>query len=174
MLRSFQPMLLWWYIFLTGTAAQVRASSSTPCLSPGESYNIALRWLQIFQTNENGTGTGSAIVASTLTSNFTYYDEGASFGNATAVYDSAGAVYNSVSGSGYSGSLVTNVTYSIIESFASCDTSVNSNVTVGTPISYRGTDYLKVDLESRLIYNVTSSSDLLNYYIQLGAVKQPS
>lgn len=40
--------------------------------------------------------------------------------------------------------------------------------TVGTPISYRGTDYLKVDLQTRLIYNSTSSSDLLNYYKQLG------
>lgn len=47
------------------------STSLTPCLSPGESYNIALRWLQIFQTNENGTGTGSAIIPSTLTSNFT-------------------------------------------------------------------------------------------------------
>jgi hypothetical protein len=41
-------------------------------------------------------------------------------------------------------------------------------VDVGTPITYQGTDYLQVDLRSRLIYNVTSSSDLLNYYIQLG------
>lgn len=39
---------------------------------------------------------------------------------------------------------------------------------MGTPISYRGTDYLRVDLETRLIYNSTSSSDLLNYYMQLG------
>lgn len=38
---------------------------------------------------------------------------------------------------------------------------------MGTPISYRGTDYLRVDLETRLVYNVTSSSDLLNYYIRL-------
>ena len=51
---------------------------------------------------------------------------------------------------------------------------MNSNVTAGTKISYRGTDYLRVDLMSRLIYNVTSSSDLLNYYIQLGMVKSPA
>ena len=127
------------------TAQSTSTASSTPCLSPGESYNIALRWLQIFQTNENGTGTGSAIIDSTLAPNLTvsllfhicrcllpkthtnprqYYDEGASFGNATPVYDSSAAVYSSVSGSGYSGALVTNVTYSIVEQFASCDTSV--------------------------------------------------
>ena len=35
-------------------------------------------------------------------------------------------------------------------------------------MNYLGTDYLQVDLETRLIYNVTSSSDLLNYYIALG------
>jgi hypothetical protein len=41
-------------------------------------------------------------------------------------------------------------------------------VPVGTPITYFGTDYLEVDLATRLIYNATSSSDLLNYYKQLG------
>lgn len=41
-------------------------------------------------------------------------------------------------------------------------------VVEGTPIHYYGTDYLRVDLETRLIYNATSSSDLLNYYMQLG------
>lgn len=41
-------------------------------------------------------------------------------------------------------------------------------VPVGTPIEYKGTDYLLIDLSTRLIYNVTSSSDLLNYYTQLG------
>lgn len=41
-------------------------------------------------------------------------------------------------------------------------------VPVGTGIEYKGTDYLLIDLATRLIYNVTSSSDLLNYYTQLG------
>lgn len=53
-----------------------------------------------------------------------YYDEGASFGDPAPVYNSSQAVMDSVSGSGYSGALVTNVTYSIIEAFASCDTAV--------------------------------------------------
>lgn len=44
----------------------------------------------------------------------------------------------------------------------------SSTVSVGTPIEYKGTDYLLIDLTTRLIYNVTSSSDLLNYYTQLG------
>ena len=41
-------------------------------------------------------------------------------------------------------------------------------VPVGTPIRYKGNDYLAVDLSTRLLYNATSSSDLLNYYTQLG------
>lgn len=53
-----------------------------------------------------------------------YYDEGASFGDPAAVYNSSQAVMDSVTGSGYSGALVTNVTYSIVEAFASCDTAV--------------------------------------------------
>ena len=51
---------------------------------------------------------------------------------------------------------------------------LHRTVAAGTSISYRGTDYLDVDLETRLIYNATSSSDLLNYYVQLGILKQPS
>lgn len=43
-------------------------------------------------------------------------------------------------------------------------------VPIGTDIEYKGTDYLLIDLTTRLIYNVTSSSDLLNYYLQLGVV----
>jgi hypothetical protein len=46
--------------------------------------------------------------------------------------------------------------------------SADMSIQCRTPISYKGTDYLQVDLSTRLIYNVTSSSDLLNYYIQLG------
>jgi hypothetical protein len=39
---------------------------------------------------------------------------------------------------------------------------------VGKNIEYKGNDYLAVDLSTRLIYNATSSSDLLNFYSQLG------
>ena len=42
----------------------------------------------------------------------------------TLVYNSSAAVAESVSGSGYSGTLVTNVTYSVLETFASCNTAV--------------------------------------------------
>ncbi|RMZ82532.1 hypothetical protein DV737_g2017, partial [Chaetothyriales sp. CBS 132003] len=149
-----------------GGCKSSQEAASAPCLSRGEAYNIGLRWLQIFQADEKGVGTGSAIIPSTLAKNFTrffalqYYDEGASLGDPSPVYKSSDDVLQSVTGSGYSGALVTNVTYSIIEAFS-------STVPVGTSISYRGTDYLRVDLETRLIYNATSSSDLVNYYIQL-------
>ena len=45
---------------------------------------------------------------------------------------------------------------------------VGRTVPVGTPVTYKGIDYLQVDLDTRLIYNATSSSDLINYYIGLG------
>lgn len=111
------------------TAAQSQwtisgAVTTKPCLDQAEAYLIALRWLQIFQTNSKGEGTGAALVSSTLASNFSYFDEGASFGDSAAVYSSAAEVEESVSGSGYSGSLVTGVQYSILYAFASCDTSV--------------------------------------------------
>lgn len=65
-------------VLFTALATRINAQqngsqtkSAPPCLNSGEAYNIALRWLQIFQTDVNGTGTGSAIIPSTLTSNFT-------------------------------------------------------------------------------------------------------
>lgn len=73
-------------------------ATTTPCLDTAEAYLIALRWLQIFQTDTKGAGTGAAIVSSTLSPNFTYYDEGASFGKVGPVYSNASAVESSVSG----------------------------------------------------------------------------
>ena len=96
-------------------------SSSSPCLVPAEGRNIASRWFQIFQTDANGTGIGAAIVESTLAQNFTYFDEGASFGDPSAVYNSSQAVYDSVSGTGYSGNLVTDVKYTVLQSLVGCD-----------------------------------------------------
>jgi len=83
---------------------------------------ISRRWLSIFQTTSNGAGTGAALVESTLAPNFTYYDQGSTFGDPTPVYSNASAVEASVSGAGYSGTLVTDVKYSIVTNFASCDT----------------------------------------------------
>ena len=99
-------------------------ASSPPCLDAAEAYLISLRWLQIFQTDKKGKGIGGALVETTLSPNFTYYDEGASFGEPAPLYDGADQVYESVTGSGYSGALVTNVRYSINTAFASCDTAV--------------------------------------------------
>lgn len=104
-----------------GQAQSNQGQSTTQCLIPAEGRNIASRWFQIFETNVNGTGLGAAIVQSTLTSNFTYYDEGASMGDPAPVYTSSKDVYDSVSGSGYSGNIVTNVTYTVIESLVGCD-----------------------------------------------------
>lgn len=96
-------------------------ANNLPCLVPAEGKNIASRWFQIFQTDANGTGTGAAIVESTLSTNFTYYDEGASFGDPAALYNSSQEVFDSVSGSGYSGALVTDVKYTVLESLVGCD-----------------------------------------------------
>ncbi|KAF2165906.1 hypothetical protein M409DRAFT_23638 [Zasmidium cellare ATCC 36951] len=161
-------------IFAAGTP-------EAPCLNHPEAANIALRWFSIFQTDSTGKGTGAALVNNTLASNFSYTDEGATFGDPTPLYSNRSAVYDSVSGSGYSGALVTDVQYLVLYVFSNCDVigarwqsdslsanATNLTVPVGTKIKYLGTDYLQVDLASRLIYNATSSSDLLNYYMQLG------
>jgi hypothetical protein len=131
-------------VILSGCAAQQyiftgSASTGPPCLADAEAYNIALRWLQIFQTDAKGAGTGAAIIDSTIAPNFTYYDEGASLGKSAPVYDGKASLVKSISGTGYSGTLVTNVQYSILTAFASCDISVlrwqsNSKAANGTGV----------------------------------------
>ena len=128
---------------LSGSAAQqytfTGSAGTIPCLGEAESYLIALRWLQIFQTDAKGAGIGGAIIDSTIAPNFTYYDEGASFGKSKPVYKGKASLVKSISGTGYSGTLVTDVRYSILTSFSSCDTSVvrwqsNSKAANGTGV----------------------------------------
>ena len=96
-------------------------TASEPCLSQPEAANIALRWFSIFETDSQGNGTGAALVNSTLSPGFQYTDEGATFGDPAPLYTNRSAVYEAVSGSGYSGALVTDVKYSIFTVFCSCD-----------------------------------------------------
>lgn len=96
-------------------------SPTGPCLSHPEASNIALRWFTIFETSPSGTGTGAALVNNTLAPNFTYTDEGATFGDPSPLYANRSAVYESVSGSGYSGALVTDVKYDVLFVFEGCD-----------------------------------------------------
>lgn len=70
-LKSFLYLGLLPSLILAQGATICYPTSDPPCLGSAEAYLISLRWLQIFQTNENGTGTGSALVASTLSDNFT-------------------------------------------------------------------------------------------------------
>lgn len=104
----------------TALAAQT-PTAEAPCLSPPEAANIALRWFSIFETDAKGSGIGAGLVNSTLAQNFSYTDEGATFGDPTPLYSNRSAVYDSVSGSGYSGALVTDVHYSVLFVFSSCD-----------------------------------------------------
>ena len=131
------------FALLSGSAAQqytfTGSAGTIPCLGEAESYLIALRWLQIFQTDAKGAGIGGAIIDSTIAPNFTYYDEGASFGKSKPVYKGKASLVKSISGTGYSGTLVTDVRYSILTSFSSCDTSVvrwqsNSKAANGTGV----------------------------------------
>lgn len=48
------------------------------------------------------------------------------------------------------------------------DALLPSNVTAGKYIEFKGTDLLTIDLASMKVMNATTSSDLLNYYRELG------
>lgn len=93
-----------------------------PCLGTAEAANIALRWLSIFFTDANGSGLGAPLVLPTIAENFTYYDEGLTLGVPGAIYHNRSELLSVVSSTGYNGALATNVTYSVLHTFASCDT----------------------------------------------------
>lgn len=111
-------------LLLASSAALAATTSPTatePCLSQPEASNIALRWFSIFETDSRGNGTGAALVNSTLAPEFQYIDYGATMGEQTPLYTDRSAVYDSVSGSGYSGALVTDVKYTIPFVFTNCN-----------------------------------------------------
>lgn len=60
----------------------------------------------------------------------------------------------------------------ILESFRSQNSrkadEFNSTVQAGQQIAFKGTDLLTIDLGSKKVMNATTSSDLLNYYRELG------
>ena len=131
-------------VILTSCAAQQyvftgSASTGPPCVGEAEAYNIALRWLQIFQTDSKGAGTGAAIIDSTLATNFTYYDLGATFDKPTPLYDGKASVLKAVSGTGYAGTAVTDTQYTILYAYTTCDISTlrwqsNSKAANGTGV----------------------------------------
>ena len=41
-------------------------------------------------------------------------------------------------------------------------------VPIGTPVEFKGTDILHIDLSTRLIFNATSTADWINLARQLG------
>ena len=107
--------------FLPFASAQASCVAGNPCLSSGEATNIAIRYLTAFQTDSSGAGTGAALINNTFAANFTYYDEGASFGVFGPVYHNRKELTSVITSTGYSGSLVTDVTYTLIDSFSSCN-----------------------------------------------------
>ena len=91
-----------------------------PCLGASEAASFGLRWLTIFFTDTNGIGTGAPLVIPTIAENFTYYDEGLSVTG--PAYHNRSELLSVVGGPGYNGLLTTNITYSVLFTFASCDT----------------------------------------------------
>lgn len=177
--------------------AATMSTTDASCLLEPETASIIFRWLSIFETDMNGTSTGAELIDSSLASEFQLFDERATFGNPAPALASWEAVYETVTANA-SAPAVVGVKYEILYIFSSCNvTGVrwqysafsaktgnvyvlyppfeailadrwDRTVPVGTPIRYLDTEYLQVDLKTRLIYNVTCSADIVNYYKQIG------
>lgn len=93
-----------------------------PCLSAQEGASFARRWLSIWETDSNAKSTGFGLINITLAENFTYFDEGASFGVPGPIWTNREEVYKIVSGPGYNLGYVTNVKYYVLYAFSSCST----------------------------------------------------
>jgi len=123
-----------------------------------------------------------------INENISVFDQAYSQGNPAPYITSADELTTlALTGYGrlFSGAIVTNDTYETEFVFNGCDriglrwrsdsfaSGKNGTTAAGTPVSYSGTDTLRVDLSSRLIYNVTTSSDRLVLYRQLGITTLP-
>ena len=95
--------------------------TGSPCLNLAEASNLVLRYLKMFETDSSGAGTGSALVTSTVAENFTYYDEGASFGVPGALYHNRSELTSVLTSTGYTGAVNTDVQYTPLYVFASCN-----------------------------------------------------
>ena len=109
------------FLFFPLCHAQNACASSSNCLNTAEASNIALRYVSAFETDAKGQGTGVALVPSTFAPNFTYYDEGVSFGVPGPYYHNRSELTAALEGSGYTGTLSTNVKYTVLDLFASCN-----------------------------------------------------
>ncbi|EQB43936.1 hypothetical protein CGLO_17371 [Colletotrichum gloeosporioides Cg-14] len=140
------------------------------CLCEDEAWDIARRWLAIFDTPLTST---KADLAAVVSANVTSYDD--TFGPPTLdidqLWDAITAPQNATT---------TNSTQTPTFLLHSCDqiaynwqytavtTGYNSTVPAGTPVSFTGNDILRVDLKTRLISNATSCGDWILLSRQLG------
>ncbi|KUJ09163.1 uncharacterized protein LY89DRAFT_320909 [Mollisia scopiformis] len=142
---------------------------AAPCLDDNEAIHIAKKWLDIWSS---GTITKESQLTTLVTPDIQSYD--GTYGQATVGID---ALFASCT---YVDPLVKDVVQVPIFIFHSCDqiaarwtynalsTGVGSTVKANTPIFFHGTELLHVDLQSRLIYNSTSSADWVLLATQLG------
>ncbi|KAI5362393.1 hypothetical protein Slin15195_G060460 [Septoria linicola] len=174
-----------------------RDRSSPPCLTEDETQFIASQFVQLFDTNSTGqVPTGAALPLSLLTPDYIDFDSDAVIcdGPDTARCHVIGndppllaSRENLIKATEYAGKEVLKFVYGeytakVVHAFASCDeiairyegsakaTADRKGVTVpgGTPVKWRGTSLLKVDLETRKVEMAESSEDRLTIYTQLG------
>ncbi|KAF6794607.1 hypothetical protein CSOJ01_13650 [Colletotrichum sojae] len=147
--------------------------SAYDCLCEDEAWDIARRWLAIFDQEglEGGKDELATIVAEDLAS----YDE--TFGAPTLSLDELWTAVQP-----YANPTTEDVSYDVNFLLHTCDqialnwryaavtTGYNSTVPAGTPVSLTGTDILRIDLEDRLITNATSNGDWILQSRTLGNV----
>lgn len=155
----------------------ILTNTALACITNSTVEGIAQRWLNAFATG------GLSTLSDAVTENIHIYDEGAQNGSTIPYIQNYTQLYHTISSSAYGGGGVTNVTYDVIFTFHTCDrialrwqenayttddVGYGSNVTAGKYIEFKGTDLLTIDLASMKVMNATTSSDLLNYYRELG------
>ncbi|KAG8531306.1 uncharacterized protein KY384_002934 [Bacidia gigantensis] len=147
------------------------------CIQDSEVQGISSRWLNSFATG------GIDGLANAVTDDIHIYDEGATNGSLAAYVTNYQELHDTITLGPYGGNGVQDVTYDVVFTFHTCDRialrwqqnvittdmiGYGSTVPAGKAISFRGTDLLTINLESKKVSNVTTSADLLEYYRDLG------
>ncbi|KAF7198494.1 hypothetical protein HII31_00233 [Pseudocercospora fuligena] len=175
-----------------GALSAVVRQADHGCLDDGEALDIATRWTPIFATDDKGNSTTSPqLFDSTIADNFTYWNEG-DFYSPIALRDRGlpqprtkadfrdftknrrdDSATNRKSTVEYVWHNCENIFLRFVATGEAAATN-RSLAPAGTPFHYKGSNHMVIDRGSRLIHNVTSSSDIVYWVLQMGFKDSPA
>jgi hypothetical protein len=101
--------------------AQNACAATSNCLNVAEATNIAWRYVTSFETDKRGQGTGVTLIPSTFAPQLQVLQRGCFVQWACCGLPKQSELTSALESSGYTGAVVNNVKYTLLDIFASCN-----------------------------------------------------